>query len=161
MPKTKTPPDIDLRKERSRALAGSVFFRGLKPEHLSRLLDHASAIRLEDGQRAFRVGGKAAGFYFITQGKMAVELPVCGGATCAIQFLKPGEVLGWSWLIPPYRWHLGARAVGPVDALFFDGMSVRKELFRDPAMGFELYRRFAAVMSRRLEGAFLKLYSDE
>jgi CRP-like cAMP-binding protein len=149
------------RSELKAALAGSVFFRGMKSEHLDRLLAHASCVHMEAGQKAFRASEKAIGFYFIRKGSMAVELPVCGGATCAIQSLKVGDVLGWSWLIPPYRWHLGARAVSPVDALFFSGPGVRKELFRDTAMGFEVFRRFATVMSRRLEGTFLKLYSDE
>lgn len=161
MHKKKSCVTASRRGELKAALAGSVFFRGMKSDQLDRLLAHSACIHLEDGQKAFQPGEKAIGFYFIRKGSMAVELPVCGGATCAIQSLGVGDVLGWSWLIPPYRWHLGARAVGPVDALLFFGPAVRKELFRDTAMGFEIFRRFATVMSRRLEGTFLKLYSDD
>lgn len=141
-------------------LKTSPFFRGFKRAHLDILAGHAKWVRFREDQVAFKAEEKAAGFYLIKTGSMAVELPVCGGRTFAVQELLAGDVLGWSWLIPPYRWHLGGRATEPVEAIFFDGRAVRQELFRDAGLGFEIYRRFAVIMSRRLEGTFLKLYAD-
>jgi len=60
-------------------------------------------------------------------------------------------VLGWSWLFPPYNWHFSARAVEPTTAIFFYGTRLREECEDDPAFGFELMKRVAAIVIQRLQ----------
>jgi hypothetical protein len=71
--------------------------------------------------------------------------------------LEAGEVLGWSWLFAPYHWHFDARAVGVVRATAFDGACLRGKCDDDPRLGYELMRRFAAVMIDRLQWTRLQL----
>ncbi|MBI5239785.1 MAG: hypothetical protein HY926_04875 [Elusimicrobia bacterium] len=67
-----------------------------------------------------------------------------------MQTVDPGNVLGWSWLVPPYQWHFAARAMEPVLALRFDGKCLRAKAEKDHDFGYEVYRRFLGVVSQRL-----------
>jgi hypothetical protein len=66
-------------------------------------------------------------------------------------------VIGWSWLFPPYRWHFDGRALSSVRATSFDGACLRGKCDQDPALGYELMKRFARVFSERLRGTRLRL----
>jgi CRP-like cAMP-binding protein len=68
-----------------------------------------------------------------------------------------GELLGWSWLFPPYRWAFGAVATGPVEAFEFDGRVVRARCESDPTFGYELTRRLARVVAKRLQTTRVRL----
>jgi len=74
-----------------------------------------------------------------------------------IDTIGMGELLGWSWLFPPYRWAFGAAAAGPVEAFEFDGRAVRACCESDPALGYELTRRLALVVAKRLQATRVRL----
>jgi CRP/FNR family cyclic AMP-dependent transcriptional regulator len=74
-----------------------------------------------------------------------------------LQTLEPGEIVGWSWLFPPYRWNFDVRALEPLGAIAFDGACLRGKCDRDPALGYTLMKRFARVLSERLGAARLQL----
>jgi CRP/FNR family cyclic AMP-dependent transcriptional regulator len=65
--------------------------------------------------------------------------------------------VGWSWLFPPYKAHFDARALTLVRALSLDGACLRQKCDVDPALGYDLVRRFAAVAVRRLESTRVQL----
>jgi hypothetical protein len=77
----------------------------------------------------------------------------------AIETIADGDLLGWSWLFPPYVWHFSARAVEPTAAIFFYGTVLREYCEKDHALGFELFKRMSEVMTRRLQSARSKLLS--
>ena len=68
-----------------------------------------------------------------------------------------GEVLGWSWLYPPYRWNFDARAVEPVRAFALDGNCLRAKCEADHDFGYELVKRFLQQVHMRLERTRLQL----
>jgi CRP-like cAMP-binding protein len=74
-----------------------------------------------------------------------------------IQTVGPGELLGWSWLMPPYRWHFDARALEQTRALSFDGTCIRNKCETDHRLGYELMKRLAYVFTQRLEASRLQL----
>jgi CRP-like cAMP-binding protein len=81
-----------------------------------------------------------------------------------IDEIGDGDLLGWSWLFPPYVWHFGARAIAPTEAIFFDGTVLREYAERDHSLGFELFKRMSEVMTRRLQSArdrLLRAYADD
>jgi CRP-like cAMP-binding protein len=137
-------------------LANHQFFKGLQEPYLEILTGCAANARFRPSQYLFREGEVADRFYLIREGKVAVELPTAP-RNVIVQTLGANEVLGWSWLIPPYRWHLAARAVEPVLALSFDGKCIRGKFERDPALGYEFHKRFSLITSRRLEETLLQL----
>ena len=137
-------------------LAKHHFFKDLQEPYLEILTGCAANTRFAAKEYLFKEGAVADKFYLIREGKVAVELPTAP-RNVIVQTLGPDEVLGWSWLIPPYRWHLAARAVEPVLALSFDGKCIRSKFERDPALGYEFHKRFSLITSRRLEETLLQL----
>jgi CRP/FNR family cyclic AMP-dependent transcriptional regulator len=136
--------------ELERYLSGQGFFAALAPEPIAFLAECARPRRLERNQSLFHHGDHARHFYLIRAGRIAREVPAIQGPTLLLEDLGPGEVIGWSWLIPPYRWSFEARATEPADLLEFDGSCVLARCEADPAFGYEILKRFAELMSHRL-----------
>ena len=68
-----------------------------------------------------------------------------------IQTLGAGDVLGWSWLFPPYYWNFDARATEQTQAVFFYGTRLREKCEDDSQLGYEMMKRMSAVMLQRLQ----------
>src|SRR5678815_1140604 len=78
------------------------FLAGLKPEHLRTLKDNAMMMSYQPGEVIFREGDPANRFYLIQKGKVTLESSRRESEPVLIQTIGPGDVLGWSWLFPPY-----------------------------------------------------------
>jgi CRP/FNR family cyclic AMP-dependent transcriptional regulator len=145
-PKSATHAELDAQ------VARHPFFFGLKPEHIRLLADCAMATNFERNQIIFRAGEMANRFYLIEQGHVNLEAgeeehPVI------IDRIGAGDLLGWSWIFPPYRWHFAARATEPTRAIFFYGTILREYCEKDPALGYELFKRMSEIMMKRLQRA--------
>jgi CRP-like cAMP-binding protein len=138
-------------------LSAHDFLEGLPASWLERLSYQARRAVHHGGSRLFREGTRADRFWLIRDGRVALEFHVPGHGDIVVEHLGPGSVLGWSWLFPPYRWHFGAVAVEPTLAIELDGPGVRRLCDDDPALGYELTRRFAAVLVDRLQVARMRL----
>lgn len=139
-----------------RILAGHEFFKGLD-RYLPLLTGCATNVRFNADAYLFREGEAADRFFLIREGRVALEVSVPDRGPVVVQTLGPGEVLGWSWLFPPYQWHLDARAVEPVHAFALDGVCIRGKCEQDHELGFELMRRFSHVLVSRLQATRLQL----
>jgi len=137
-------------------LARQPLLKGLKDSYLELLTGCAANVSFPAGRFLFRNGEVADRFYLIRRGRVSVEIPVAP-RNVVVKTLGVDEILGWSWLIPPYRWHLDARAIEPVVALSFDGKCIRGKFDQDPELGYEFSRRFSVVMSQRMEETLLQL----
>src|SRR4030095_4917892 len=97
-------------------------------------------------------GRTANRFYLIERGSVALESST-GDAAVRIDEVGPGDLLGWSWIFPPYVWHFDARAIEPTTAIFLYGTILREYCESDPSLGYELFKRMSEVMMRRLQRA--------
>jgi CRP-like cAMP-binding protein len=140
-----------------RLLAEHPFFQGLDPSHLRLLVSCAGNVRFNAGQFLFRQQEEANFFYLIRDGKVAVEIHAPERGAIVLQTIDPGEIVGWSWLVPPYRWRFDARAAELTRALALDGKCLRDKCERDHDLGYELLQRFTSVIAQRLEAARLQL----
>jgi CRP/FNR family transcriptional regulator, cyclic AMP receptor protein len=140
-----------------RILADHPFTHGLNDQHLELLVGCASNVRFEAGQVVFREGEEANRFYLVREGKMAVELFAAERGPVNILTLGEGEVLGWSWLVPPYRWRFDARAIEPTRAIALDGKCLREKSESNSDLGYELLKRIAHIMEERLQATRLQL----
>ncbi|NJP05053.1 MAG: cyclic nucleotide-binding domain-containing protein [Chloroflexaceae bacterium] len=127
------------------------FFDGLSAEHLAFLAGCASNIHFQAGDIVFREGTEANSFYVIRQGKVTVETLVEGRGPIVFETIGEGNVLGWSWLFPPYRWAYDARALETTRATVFDGVCLRNKCEAEPVMGYNLMQRFAHIITQRLQ----------
>jgi len=138
-------------------LAEHPFLKGLDPEYLKLLVGCASNVRFNAGQFIFREGEEANQFYMIRQGKVALETLAAERGPITVQTVGEGDVLGWSWLIPPYRWRFDARALELTRAIALDGKCLRQKSEEDHNLGYELLKRFSNIIVERLEATRLQL----
>ena len=145
-------------------LAEVPLFDGLGPEALELLAGCASNVHFDEGERLFRAAEPADTFWIVRHGSVALETFVPARGPVVIETIDEGEVLGWSWLFEPYRWHFDALALSVVRATAFDGACLRAKCEEDPALGYDLMGRFAQVLIDRLQWTRLRLldvYGDQ
>jgi len=144
-------------------LAGHPFFQGMSAEHVKLLTGCAKNVRFEPGQAMFREGQLAETFYLLRSGRVAIELFAPGRGAVVLQTLGEGEVLGWSWILEPFTTRFDVRAIELTRALALDGSCLRAKFDADPRLGYDLMKRFARVISERLEATrfeLLDVYGD-
>jgi CRP-like cAMP-binding protein len=141
----------------TKLLADQSFFRDITAKDLELLAGCASNTVFKAGDMLFQEGQAADTFFLIRYGRVGIEVfaPTAGPVT--IQTLGEGEVVGWSWLFPPYRWQHDARALDLTRALAFDGACLRGKCDEDPRLGYELMKRFSRIIADRLNSARLQL----
>jgi len=133
------------------------FFGGMEERHIALITGCAKNVRFEKDQVIFREGNEANEFYFVREGLVAVELAVPPKGFTRVQTVGEGDVLGWSWLFPPYRWRFDARACKATRALAFDGKCLRIKCEEDHDLGYELLKRFTHIVTERLDATRLQL----
>lgn len=142
----------------SRLLEEHPFFQGFKPEYLEFMAGCGSNLRFERGDLIVHDGDPADQTLFIRRGRAEMEIHVPGRGIQTLQTLEDGEMIGWSWLFPPYKWHVDIRAKETTMVLALNGNCLRKKLEEDTQMGYEFLRRLIYCMHRRIEsGRFLNL----
>lgn len=126
-------------------------FTGLSKGYLDLILACSSEARFDSGDIIFREGERAKTFYIILQGKVALEALMAPERDPIIVLnLGENDVLGWSWLFPPHRWHFDARALTLTKAISIDGDKIRQQCEDDHDLGYELMKRFAKIIEQRL-----------
>jgi CRP/FNR family transcriptional regulator, cyclic AMP receptor protein len=138
-------------------LAKHPFFEGLDPAYLKLLVGCASNVRFDAGAYVIRQGESASHFYLIRQGRIALETRAPQRPPIVIETLEEGDILGWSWLIPPYLWRFDARIVEPTRAIALDGKCLRMKCDENHDLGYELLKRFAHIVTERLQATRLQL----
>jgi CRP-like cAMP-binding protein len=144
-------------------LAAQPFLKGLSGQQLDLLLNNSIPVEFPAGKSIFREGQLANRFYLILEGEIALESSARekDGDPDLIQTIGAGEVLGWSWLFPPYFWRFDARAVKPTKAIFIYGTRVRELCESDHDLGYELMKRTAEVVIGRLQATRRQLLGQE
>ncbi|MER6102913.1 cyclic nucleotide-binding domain-containing protein [Streptomyces sp. NPDC001832] len=133
------------------------FLGALPPGHREQLVATARDVSFPDGTRIFEEGGVADRFWIIRSGHVALDIHVPGRSEAVVETLGEGDLLGWSWLFEPYRWHLGAQARSTVSASEFDAERVRAACEKDPSFGLALTNCVAQVIARRLKSTRIRL----
>jgi CRP/FNR family cyclic AMP-dependent transcriptional regulator len=132
-------------------------FSGLADEEFELMAGCGSNVHFREEELLFREGDAADTFYVVRHGSVVLELFVPGRGPVTIETIESGDVIGWSWLFPPYRWHFDARALVDVRATGFDGACLRGKCEADSRLGYDLMTRFAQVMMERLQWTRLRL----
>jgi CRP-like cAMP-binding protein len=131
--------------------------RALPEGHRDRLLALSHEVSFPQDARIFEEHGRAERFWIIRSGSVTLDLRMPGRRPVAVQTLGTGDLLGWSWLFPPYEWDFGAEALSPVRAYEFDGARVRALCDEDPVLGYALMRAVAEILAHRVQTARTRL----
>lgn len=132
-------------------IAAHAFFASLPPEKVAAVVNGATEKVFQAGEIIFREGEPANRFYLIENGGVTLEAHEPAGSTIPIQSLLAGDVLGWSWFVPPFVWHLQARALEPITMLVLDAARLLVAAEEDHAFGYLLMKRVAQVIMSRLK----------
>ena len=132
-------------------------FAGLGPEMGSLLVGCARIVPFATDDYLFHTGEPADSCYLVRNGRVALELITTGGRRIVIDTVDAGGVAGLSWLVPPYRWYLDARAVEPTSAIALDAVCLRAKCDDDPHTGYLLLQRVARAMYERMQSSRVRL----
>jgi CRP/FNR family cyclic AMP-dependent transcriptional regulator len=132
-------------------------FADMRSDRLQLIAGCGRNVQFTEGETLFREEQAADVFYLLRHGSITLETYVPSRGAITIETLGAGDVVGWSWLFPPYRWHFDARALQLVRAVEFDAACLREKLENDSALGFDLMSRFAQVLQQRLRWTRMRL----
>lgn len=133
------------------------FFTDIEPAFCSLVCGCAKNVRFEAGQYLFHEGEAAEQFYLIRSGRVALEIAAPGRGAITFQTLGEGEIVGVSWLIPPYRWLFSAKALDRVRAISMDAKCLRQKCEDDHDLGYEMMKRFMPILLERLHATRIQI----
>jgi len=133
------------------------FVEGLPSEHIHLIVGCAKNVVFEPGKYLFKENEEANSFYIIRSGKVALEIYSPDVGSIIIQTLGEGDIIGWSWMVPPYQWRFDARAVELTRVIELDGTCLRNKCEADPGLGYEIMKRLASVFEQRINAMRLQL----
>jgi CRP/FNR family transcriptional regulator, cyclic AMP receptor protein len=136
------------------------FFSGLNDGTLDFLCQCSSSHEIKKGLILFQQGANADKFYVIHNGRISIQMPAIMGPNLLIQTLENDHILGWSWMIPPYKWSFQAVAEKDTELLMFNGSALLAHCEQDPKFGYDLLKKFAGLMSTRLDVARQKMMDE-
>ena len=142
-------------------IAEHPFFLDLAPQHVAVLVEAAMHKEFKAGEEIFREGDPANRFYIILGGTVDLQSERQDQEPVSLQRIGLGDVLGWSWLFPPYYWHYTARAVTDTQAIFFYGTWLRESCERDHDFGYAMLKRMSDIVVQRLQSARKRLVEIE
>ena len=138
-------------------LAEHAFLRGMTGHQLATLARACWVAPLRAGHRLFEEGGTAQRFWLLQSGQIALDLHAPGRTGLIVETLGPGDLVGLSWLVPPYQWQFGATAVQDTVALELNAIAVRAACEEDPVLGYDVLRRVMSAASSRLYATRVRL----
>ncbi|GGM68383.1 cyclic nucleotide-binding domain-containing protein [Dactylosporangium sucinum] len=138
-------------------LAAHPFMAGIPGEYLARMAHYSHRAVFHAGARIFNEGATANRFWLIREGRVDLDTDVPGRGRVVVESIGAGQVLGWSWLFPPYRWHFGATAPEPVLAVTLDGPGIRRLCADEPELGYDLTTRLMQVVVARMQATRMRL----
>jgi CRP-like cAMP-binding protein len=138
-------------------IADHPFFNGMSAERIAEVVRDAREVIFQAGEVIFHENDPADRFFLIKEGEVALESHVPGDGLVFVETIGPRDVLGWSWLVPPYLWQFAARAVTRTKATALNGAHLLGVCERDPAFGYDLMKRITRIILARLQATRKRL----
>jgi len=132
-------------------------FQGLNTDEINALIATCCFKNYVYGEQLFLQGEPASNCYLIIHGHVAIESKIPDVEPVNIQTIEKGDILGWSWLFPPYTWHFDARAIDSTSTLVLSGKALHELIKENKSTGLLLMTRFSSIMMARLQETRLQL----
>lgn len=133
------------------------FFRGLEGEFCDLVCGCARNVRFNAGEYLFHEGAEADYLYLVRHGHVVLEIAVPSNTPIRFQTLHDGDLVGVSWLLPPYHWAYDARAISLTRALAMDAHCLRQKCDQDPVLGYEVMKRLLPILMSRLHATQMQV----
>jgi CRP-like cAMP-binding protein len=127
-------------------------FAGVDCGLLKSLAMAGEEIVVPRGEWLFHEGEKADALYIILEGRIdiRIRMGLRDIAPPNLTTLREGEILGWSALVRPFVYTMGAIANSDTRLVRMDGVRLCELMEQHPEMGFSLMRRLSQVLGERL-----------
>jgi CRP/FNR family transcriptional regulator, cyclic AMP receptor protein len=132
-------------------------FADLPSDSVADVAGCAQNVAFQRGSLLVAEGESADMLFLLRRGRVAIEVHAPGRGAIVMETVGPGAIVGWSWLIPPYRWRFDARAIEEVGAIALDAACLRSKANADPALGYALLQRIVVVLVERLQSTRMRL----
>ncbi len=133
------------------------FFKDLTPAIIQRLIRFSSLGKFNAGQYVFTEGEEANDFYLVLKGGISLEVNIANYGPVTIENIGRGDIMGWSWLYPPFRWHFDARAKEETEVIVLNGKALRAHIEIDHELGYNLMKSMGKIMGQRLQSTRKKI----
>lgn len=143
--------------QEQRTLHEHPFFHDLEPRHLALVAGCAHEVSFSAGDYLAREGHPADHFFLLLSGGVRMETSAPPLGVLGILSAGAGEVVGFNWIYPPYKWSFDYRATVDTRAFQMDGRCLRGEFAQDHELGYQLMTRFSAVLGRNLDATHLQI----
>lgn len=144
-------------KNQELILAKHPFFQSMPEEYTHSVAMLAKTVDFEEGDILFEEGEEANKFYLIIKGRVAIKTFLANKGVITIQTVEDGEILGWSWFVPPYKYRFDAKALTKTQLIVINGAELRNQCENDEQLGYELMKRMVHAIATRLEETRLML----
>ena len=131
------------------------FFKDLAQEHLDFIVGCSRNVVFKSGEVILKEEEPADKFYLVRGGHVAIYIAQPREIT--IETIREGDILGFSWFIPPYRYRFSAKALEVTHAISLDGKCLREKCEKNSDLGYQLLKRLVNVLTERLEATRLQL----
>jgi CRP-like cAMP-binding protein len=132
-------------------LAEHPFLSGIEPSSLARVAEFSQWSEFKPGAALMREGDPADVVYLVQRGRVSLDTQMPGHAPVRLETIGEGSVVGLSWMFPPYRVHIDARALEPVRAIAIATEPLRAAMDRDEHLGYAFTKRMLRIVYERLE----------
>ncbi|MEE9214054.1 MAG: cyclic nucleotide-binding domain-containing protein [Thermodesulfobacteriota bacterium] len=147
-------------REKRDIISNHACFENLNEDQLDFIVSNTKETKFAEKELIFKENDNADSLYIVKKGIVSLESKISvDREPITIQTLGEGDIVGWSWLFPPYKWHFDARADTETEALRIDGKSIRSKCEIDHDLGYELLKRFAGLIQQRLKA--IKIQNPE
>ena len=133
------------------------FFKDLKQEHLDILADCCGQKKFNPGEIVGHEGEPADYFYLVQEGKVAIQIHAPNKGVITLQTVGPGDIIGWSWLFPPYKWSFDIKAITATKTLAMNGKCLRQKCEDNPDFGYPIMKKFSQVLIQRLKATRMQI----
>ena len=132
-------------------------FAGMDQDQVDYVAGCGQLRRFKEGDYLTRENDPADYFFLLLEGRALIETHQHNLPAAPLLTINANDIVGWSWLIPPYRYQFDARATTNLRTVELNGRCIRDKCEGDPALGYELLKRLASVMVSRIHGARFQL----
>jgi CRP/FNR family cyclic AMP-dependent transcriptional regulator len=138
-------------------LGRHALFKGLGKSFIDLMTGCSQNVIFHEGDYLCREGDPADDLFLVRHGHVGMEISAPGRGSMMFQTAGPDEVIGLSWLVPPYRWKFDARAIETTRAISVNAQCLREKCEMDHDLGYEVMKRFTPVIVERLHTTRLQL----
>lgn len=136
-------------------------FSTLSEEQLASIAKLCHERSFAEDEWCFETGDPARSMYVLRQGRVALVFPLSHfweeGGHVTIEMIEPGDVFGWSAVVPPYELTLSARCVGPCTTWTLPRDELLHLFEREPQIGYQVLSQLTQVIADRLRMTQRKL----